>query len=106
MRLAAPIASDPKAAATALASLRKALGPHTLLLLSGGAEDAVLTPEALAATLDVTLAPIGVVAETTPHLEDLLAPSSGDLEDPKAPIRANVKALFGGSLADLLRRLP
>ena len=106
-RLTAPIvAADVTAALAALNDRRNALGPHTLLLLSGGAENPVLTAEALAAPSDAALAPVAVVAEDTTHLEGLLGPMSGELEDPKGAARLRVKALFGGSIADLLRRLP
>ena len=106
-RLTAPIvAADVTAALAALNDRRNALGPHTFLLLSGGAENPVLTAEALAAPSDAALAPVAVVAEDTTHLEGLLGPMSGELEDPKGAARLRVKALFGGSIADLLRRLP
>ena len=106
LRVSAPLAADAKAAAAALEALRKALGPHTLVLLSGGAEVPVLSAEALAGAVDPASAPAAVVSEATAALEDLLASSSGELEDPRGALRLRVRSLFGGSIADLLRRLP
>lgn len=97
-------ASAPMAAG-ALAERRKALGPHTLMLLSGGAEDSVLSAAALAAPADPSLAPVAVVSEDTARLEDLLAPASFDLEAPTSAQRLSVRSLFGGAIASLLRRV-
>ncbi len=105
LRVSAPLAGDARAAATALTDRRKALGPDTLVLLSGGAEAAALSAAALSATSDPTLAPVAVVSEDTPALETLLAPISGDLEEPKGAMRLRVKELFGGAIAAFMRRI-
>lgn len=96
--------------AAGLAELRRALGPKTLVLVSGAAADLVLTPEALSADADPALAPVCVVDEDTERLTEILvraAETEGlDLGNPAAPARARVRAVLGGAFVDLLRRLP
>lgn len=95
--------------AEALAALRGRLGPSTLLLLSGGAEAAVLSAEALAGPKDEGLAPVLVVSDETAALEALLAVAPDDTPDfaePDAAARKRVRSLLGGAFVDLLRRLP
>jgi len=104
-RVTAPLAPDAAEAAKALAALRTALGPKTLLILSGGAEDPLLAQAALLGPEAEGLAPVLVVSEDTDRLEGLLAPASMDLAHPSGAARQRVRALFGGALAELLRRL-
>jgi hypothetical protein len=96
--------------AAGLAALRRALGPRTLVLVSGPAADAVLSPAALAAQDDPALSPVCVVDDDTERLTDLLVPAAASddlsLAEPASPARARVRALLGGAFVDLLRRLP
>lgn len=105
LRVSGPLAVDAIEAGKALTALRTALGPNTLLVLSGGAEDPLLTQAALAAAEPDGLAPVLVASEDTDRLEGLLATASSDLADPNGASRKRVRALFGGAFAELLRRL-
>jgi hypothetical protein len=96
--------------AAGLAALRKALGPKTLVLVSGPAADAVLTLESLAAADDPALAPVCVVDDDTERLVNLLAAAAaGDghpaLSEPNTKERARLRSLLGGAFVNLLRRL-
>lgn len=101
----APMGANADSAAKALVDRRKALGPLTLVLLAGGADEPLLTAQALGAPEAADLAPVAIVSEDTPRLEERLACVADDLADPKGPIRGRVRSLFGGTLADLLRRV-
>ena len=104
-RVSAPLAADANAAAEALVTLRRTLGPDTLLLVSGGAEDPLLTLEALSAAPDPSSAPVAVVSADTARLEEALVPSENQVFGPTNPQRLRVRALFGGSFADFLNRV-
>ncbi|MFO0932227.1 MAG: M20/M25/M40 family metallo-hydrolase [Planctomycetota bacterium] len=109
VRVTAPLAPEPAASAAALAALRTRLGPKTLLLLSGGAGVPLFAPEALRAADDPAAAPVAIVAEDTPRLEGILAVPADEhasYADPDSKERARLRALFGGSFVDLLRRVP
>ncbi len=104
-RVSAPLAPEAGAAADALSALRRTLGADTLVLLSGGAEDSVLTVSALGAEADPAAAPVAVVSEDTAHLEEALVPSADAVFGPTNPERLRVRSLFGGAWAAFLARI-
>ncbi len=109
VRVTAPLAAEPAAAAAALVALRAQLGPKTLLLLSGGAGLPLFTPEALRAKDDPAWAPVAIVADDTARLEGVLAVPTDEhaaYADPESAERARLRALFGGAFVDALRKLP
>ena len=108
-RVGAPLAADPAAAASALTDLRRALGPRAVVLVSGGAEAALLTPAAVAAPDDAALAPVAIVEADTARLEAALGVAPDELApyaDPESAPRARLRGWFGQALVDLFRRFP
>lgn len=102
--------ADQAAQAAALGALRKDLGADTWLVVTGPAADLALSSDLWTAEAPKGLAPMLVAEEDTAHLVTLLTPADDGqvaaYADPASPARARLREAFGGSFADLLRRIP